>query len=232
MLRRFALLLVVGVLASALTVAVPSTGSAFSDRDCADFDTQSQAQRFFLDQGGPSDDPHRLDADGDGQACDSLPCPCGAGSGGSSGSAGASAGSTVRQRGRVIRVVDGDTLEVRLSSGARRTVRMLGIDTPEVYGGTTQCGGPQASRSLVRLLPRGTAVRLISDNTQARTDRYGRILRYVERLRDDRDMDRAQVRRGWARVYVYDNVPFTRVASYRKAQRSAQAADRGIWGLC
>lgn len=43
------------------------------DRDCGDFDTQSVAQRFFEAAGGPADDPHRLDGDDDGVACESLP---------------------------------------------------------------------------------------------------------------------------------------------------------------
>jgi micrococcal nuclease len=43
------------------------------DRDCGDFKTQEQAQRFFEAAGGPERDPHRLDADGDGRACESLP---------------------------------------------------------------------------------------------------------------------------------------------------------------
>jgi endonuclease YncB( thermonuclease family) len=44
-----------------------------TDRDCSDFDTQPEAQRFFERAGGPSQDPHRLDGDGDGVACESLP---------------------------------------------------------------------------------------------------------------------------------------------------------------
>ncbi|MFW5812181.1 MAG: thermonuclease family protein [Alkalispirochaetaceae bacterium] len=43
------------------------------DRDCSDFPTQAAAQRFYEAAGGPEVDPHRLDADGDGVACESLP---------------------------------------------------------------------------------------------------------------------------------------------------------------
>ena len=43
------------------------------DRDCDDFDTQEEAQEFFEDEGGPESDPHRLDADDDGIACETLP---------------------------------------------------------------------------------------------------------------------------------------------------------------
>ena len=43
------------------------------DRNCDDFDTQAEAQEFFEAAGGPGSDPHRLDADNDGVACESLP---------------------------------------------------------------------------------------------------------------------------------------------------------------
>jgi micrococcal nuclease len=43
------------------------------DRDCADFDTQAAAQAFFVAAGGPERDPHRLDGDNDGVACEDLP---------------------------------------------------------------------------------------------------------------------------------------------------------------
>lgn len=135
----------------------------------------------------------------------------------------------IKQRARVVRVVDGDTLEVRLGSGALRTVRLLGIDTPEVFD-TVECGGKKASASMRRLTPRGTRVVLVSDPTQDRVDRYGRLLRYV--MKSGRDLNRAQVNRGWARVYVYNYNPFKRVDAYRLSQRRARDASRGIWGLC
>lgn len=127
----------------------------------------------------------------------------------------------------VTHVVDGDTVD--LANG--ESVRLVGIDTPEVYGGV-QCGGPQASRSLKKILPRGTKVSLVSDPSQALKDRYGRLLRYVHKVATGRDVNRQQVYRGWARVYVYDNKPFNRATSYRTAQRAADVANRGIWGRC
>ncbi len=44
----------------------------YGDRDCSDFDSQEEAQVFYEREGGPSDDFHNLDRDGDGIACDSL----------------------------------------------------------------------------------------------------------------------------------------------------------------
>lgn len=43
------------------------------DRDCGDFRTRAEAQAFYTQQGGPVADPHKLDQDGDGIACESLP---------------------------------------------------------------------------------------------------------------------------------------------------------------
>lgn len=43
------------------------------DRNCGDFATHAEAQAFFLAAGGPMRDPHRLDGDGDGIACEHLP---------------------------------------------------------------------------------------------------------------------------------------------------------------
>ena len=53
------------------TRAFLSTGGA--DKDCTDFSTHAQAQAFFMANGGPSSDPHNLDRDGDGIACETLP---------------------------------------------------------------------------------------------------------------------------------------------------------------
>jgi hypothetical protein len=48
--------------------------SAVSDSyNCSDFDTQDEAQEQFEADGGPEEDPHNLDGDDDGIACESLP---------------------------------------------------------------------------------------------------------------------------------------------------------------
>ena len=211
-----------------LTLAGGSTSASAADRDCGDFSTQAAAQRFFINNGGPQRDPHRLDADGDGKACESLPCPCSSSTGGGGGSLPA----RIIQYGKVTHVVDGDTADVRLSSTVKtRRVRLIGIDTPEVYGGA-ECGGSQASAYLKQELPVGTRVKLVSDRTQDRVDAYGRLLRYVIKRSNGRDVNRAQVWKGWARVYVYDSNPFERVVGYRDAQAAAKVAPRGIWKIC
>src|SRR5438034_8339932 len=80
---------------------------------------------------------------------------------------------------RIARVVDGDT--VYLTSGAK--IRLVQIDTPEVYFGA-ECWGHEAAAETKRLLPVGTLVRLAREPATDSVDRYGRLLRYVFRPRD------------------------------------------------
>ena len=51
-------------------MAAGSGASPGNDKDCSDFSSGAAAQRFFIAEGGPTRDPHRLDGDGDGNACD------------------------------------------------------------------------------------------------------------------------------------------------------------------
>lgn len=216
------------------TAALAAPAHAVPDRDCGDFATQAAAQRFFLDQGAPRSDPHRLDDDGDGVACESNPCPCsdsrGGGGGGDDGRPPQPRPEPIRRDAAIVlKVIDGDTVRVRVSrSGLRRDVRLLGIDTPEVYG-RRECGGPQASRALRTLLPRNTRVQLVSDRSQALTDRYDRLLRYVVRGRVD--ASKAQLRLGMARTYTVSR-PVARHREYAATQAAARRADRGSWRTC
>lgn len=59
-----------GVVAVAL--AVPAAPATAADKDCSDFRSWRAAQNFYKKKGGPRYDPHRLDADRDGIACESL----------------------------------------------------------------------------------------------------------------------------------------------------------------
>ncbi|WJH24365.1 thermonuclease family protein [Pseudarthrobacter defluvii] len=77
--------------------------------------------------------------------------------------------------GTVVRVVDGDTLVVSINNGDH-TIRLLNIDTPETKDPNqpVECLGPEASKYLEGLLPKGTQVRLEFD--AERHDKYGRTL--------------------------------------------------------
>lgn len=64
-------LLISATLAGMLCIAFAANASAQRDMDCSDFRTQREAQEFYERQ-GPGD-PHRLDRDNDGIACEALP---------------------------------------------------------------------------------------------------------------------------------------------------------------
>jgi micrococcal nuclease len=135
-------------------------------------------------------------------------------------------------RATVVRAVDGDTLKVSVG-GRVESVRVLGIDTPETHrpGTPIECGGPQASAHMAALAPAGTGVSLERDRTQARRDRYGRLLAYVL-LPGGRSIGAEQVRSGWAMAYVYDGRPVARYPSLRRLEATARATGRGVWGVC
>ena len=79
---------------------------------------------------------------------------------------------------QVTRVIDGDTIVVRLPGGDSEDVRYIGIDTPETVkpGTPVQCFGPRAHEANERLVD-GRVVQLRFD--AERRDIYGRLLAYV-----------------------------------------------------
>jgi micrococcal nuclease len=132
--------------------------------------------------------------------------------------------------GRVTRVVDGDTLHVQVD-GRDETVRLLGIDTPELHKPATpvECGAREASRAMEKLAD-GRKVTLTTDPTQDERDRYGRLLAYAVTT-GGTDLGEAILRRGWAEVALFDG-PFERLAQYRVAAANARHADRGVVAAC
>jgi len=157
-----------------------------------------------------------------------------AGAGSLSGCAGRvdSAPVGARAESTIVRVVDGDTLDVRLRGGGTFTVRLLAVDSPESYdsryGSGNECGSHPAEVLLERFV--GRRVALVADPSQADRDRYGRLLRYVE-MPGSRDLGALEVTDGLAMPYPYGD-PARRLGLYRRLARSARREGRGSWSSC
>jgi endonuclease YncB( thermonuclease family) len=206
----------IAIVVSTVSVAVglAAVPAEAADRDCGDFASQRAAQLFFLKAGGPRQDPHRLDSEGDGIACETNPAPY-------------YYGTTLPNQPkppthgngavRVRYVVDGDT--IRLANG--KSVRLIGIDTPEV-------GKPYytaAKRHLDRVV--GSRVRLVNPASVDDQDRYGRLLRYV-RVDGGRDAGLAQIRKGFAHAR-YDSRDGYDFHPKQPTYRRTDANTRNLW---
>ena len=136
------------------------------------------------------------------------------------------------QEATVVRLVDGDTVQLRGRGvgplPARRTrVRILLIDTPEVHS-ERECFGQEATARAEQLLPDGAAVRVQADRDPE--DRFGRLLLHVWNA-DGVNVGEALVREGYAEVLQLD--PNERyLDAFEAAEEQARRAGRGLWGAC
>ena len=127
----------------------------------------------------------------------------------------------------VVRVVDGDTLVVRLG-GREETVRLIGIDTPESVDPRTpvQCFGREASARAKELLE-GKQVQVETDPSQGERDQYGRLLAYVALAGGDL-VNQRLIAEGFGHEYTFDR-PYRHQAAFRAAERQAREQQRGLW---
>jgi micrococcal nuclease len=123
----------------------------------------------------------------------------------------------------VTRNTDGDTFYL---SGIGK-VRLIGVDTPEVFG-KSECFGKEASAFTKRVLPVGRHVRYRLGVDPI--DRYGRALAYVY-LQDGRMFNELLAERGYATpLTIPPNVDYA--DRFVAAARRAREANRGLWKAC
>src|SRR5690349_17918791 len=131
------------------------------------------------------------------------------------------------QLARIDHVADGDTVD--LTNGAK--VRLVQIDTPEVYF-HSECYGKQASALTKRLLPPGTLVRLTRERATDSVDSYGRLLRYVIRVRDGLNVNVRLVAVGAAAPYFYVGRRGRYAVTLERLALRARRLHLGLWGRC
>lgn len=127
---------------------------------------------------------------------------------------------------RVIRIIDGDTIEVDLGEGNKKTVRYIGIDTPETVDPrrNDQCFGKEASAKNKELVGNGI-VGLEKDVSE--TDRYGRLLRYV--YMGDLFVNQVLINEGYAHASSYPpDIKYQ--DTLLQAEQQARAGSKGLWG--
>ncbi|MCP3098234.1 thermonuclease family protein [Myxococcus sp. K15C18031901] len=125
--------------------------------------------------------------------------------------------------GRVVEVIDGDTLV--LEGGER--VRYLLADAPETTGGHADCFGAEA-RAFNRRLVEGRGVTLVDG--EACEDRFGRRLAYV--WVDGQEVNSLLVERGLACVLHVPPAGSARRAEFQALEVRARSARHGMWGAC
>tara|TARA_Y100000814_G_scaffold267799_1_gene222424 strand:- start:106 stop:1134 length:1029 start_codon:yes stop_codon:yes gene_type:complete len=138
----------------------------------------------------------------------------------------------------ISKIIDGDTFDLGWTTGEVYRVRILGIDTPEIYSTNTsyeyegitntQClhsWGLKATEFAQNTLL-NKQVTVITDPIAGDQDIYDRLLRYVEV--DGKDFSVMLLKNGYARVYT--EAVSSRMDSYLAIEEVAKINKVGLWG--
>lgn len=143
--------------------------------------------------------------------------------------------------GTVVRVVDGDTMEVEFPNGEVDTVRLLGVDTPETSAESTSPdefeGIPETDAGRAHLRAWGAEASAFAESELAgegvtvvtggdRRGGYGRLLAvlYV----DGEDFNERLLTEGYARLY---DTEFAKRDAYAAAEADARERGAGLWNF-
>lgn len=199
----------------------PAAGQ--DESSCADFDAYEWAQSVF------ESDPKKYDAldpDGDGQVCPELP------RGGFAPAFWLDAVPEDVEEAEIVRIIDGDTLEVRID-GVSNRVRIYRADTPETQN-KQECGGEEATAFAEFALSfnddEDGTVFLERDKTKR--DKYGRELAYVWFEVDEEPymLNHILINNGFADDVNYGDRKYD--DELKDAATFAKRNDLGVWELC
>jgi micrococcal nuclease len=128
----------------------------------------------------------------------------------------------------VTKVVDGDTIKL-LIDGEEKSIRLIGIDTPETVHPSkpVECFGIEASNKAKELL-QNQRVKLEIDESQGEVDKYGRLLGYVI-LKNGKNFNKLMIEEGYAHEYTYQNNPYKYQNDFKLAEAEAKINKRGLW---
>lgn len=129
----------------------------------------------------------------------------------------------------VVKVVDGDTLDIDIPDGKYRTIRirLLGIDTPETAKSPRgeMYYGPEASQFTKDTVLGKHVVIILNENANPR-DKYGRLLAYIK-LPDGRILNEELISNGFA--YAYTIFKHPDYEKYIELEEAARKGKKGLW---
>ena len=127
-------------------------------------------------------------------------------------------------KGEVIAVLDGDTIMARFDGGEVRTLRLIGIDTPELHDlrDDVKWLALTAKRyAFWRLYKKD--IELTYDWTQE--DKHGRMLAYV--WAEGVMFNKSILKDGFATAFL--KFPFKHSEEFKRAEEEARKLERGFW---
>lgn len=129
---------------------------------------------------------------------------------------------------KVVRVVDGDTLDIDMNGTIER-IRLIGMDTPETVDPrkVVQCFGKEASDKAKEMLNE-KMVSIEADKSQGERDSYKRLLRYVY-LEDGTFFNKYMIAEGYAHEYTYQSNPYKYQLEFKEAEKQARETAKGLW---
>jgi endonuclease YncB( thermonuclease family) len=129
----------------------------------------------------------------------------------------------------VVKVVDGDTIDVDISDGSEKhtRIRLLGVDTPETKNPKVgvMYFGPEAA-AFTSGLVLGKPVTVYLDNNNNTRGKYGRLLAYVK-MPDDRYLNEALLTEGFA--YADLRFRHSLYNKYKQLEAGARGQNKGLW---
>lgn len=155
---------------------------------------------------------------------------------------GSTGGTAETRTATVVEIVDGDTIDVRFEDGNEERIRLLGVDTPEVYGNVnpgeyegipdTEAGqrcldgwADNASQYATDQLA-GKTVTVATDSIADRRGSYGRLLAYITVQGENESFNYALLEHGYARLYDSE---FSRNGEFTQAELTAREQRTGLW---
>jgi micrococcal nuclease len=143
----------------------------------------------------------------------------------------------------ITEIVDGDTIDIAYENGTEDTVRLLGVDTPEVNVPTSPgewpgipttttgrewlTGWGENASAFAAAATSGRTVTIEIDPQADRRGAFGRLLAYVS-VNESFQLNYELVERGYARYYQGE---CRECARYSTAATEARNAERRVWGF-